>query len=262
MMKQFFTLLLLAVAMFFVSTSTFAQCTPDTSLTAIGLYPDSLPDGVVGQPYNEVIFATLPTDTTLLGVTFAFCSYRIVSITPDPSTLGLSYSCDQPNCNYTVDHTLGKPLKFGCVTLSGTPTTTVDSLVVTVEANIGTVIGGVCNVSAPLNIPYTVAFKITGGSNSLADVFSSRAVALQVAPNPVQAAGELRFSLPQGADIQAEILDITGRQVVAPIRAGYLAAGEHALSFNMADLPAGMYLARLSVDGGAAVVSGKFLVQP
>ena len=40
-----------------------SQCTVDFSQTSPGLYPDSLPDAFVGQPYSEDITFVLPLDT-------------------------------------------------------------------------------------------------------------------------------------------------------------------------------------------------------
>jgi len=94
------------------STNAFAQtCTVDYSLTAPGIYPDTLPSGYVGQPYSEDIQFVLPTDT--MGYTFL--NFHIVSIS---LPIGLNWQCsNQANgCNYDPAVSV-----HGCVNVYGTP---------------------------------------------------------------------------------------------------------------------------------------------
>ncbi|MFN3341127.1 MAG: T9SS type A sorting domain-containing protein [Flavobacteriales bacterium] len=94
------------------ATNAFAQtCTVDYSLTAPGIYPDTLPSGYVGQPYSEDIQFVLPTDT--MGYTFL--NFHIVSIS---LPIGLNWQCsNQANgCNYNPAVSV-----HGCVNVYGTP---------------------------------------------------------------------------------------------------------------------------------------------
>ena len=91
-MKGLFTLLFI-----FASVIAFSQCTPNTTYTSPGLYPDTLPDGYVGQPYSEDITFVLPTDT--MG--YQFLNFHIVSIT---LPAGLNWQCNNfsNGCNYDL----------------------------------------------------------------------------------------------------------------------------------------------------------------
>ena len=69
---------------------------------------------------------------------------------------------------------------------------------------------------------------------------------VRVAPNPARAACAVRFSLPRAGRVRLELLDLSGRHVVAPITADLPAGpGELALR-DLRSLPAGVYFARLT----------------
>lgn len=89
-----------------------AQCTIDSSQTAAGIYPDSLPPATTGQFYSQDITFVMLTDT--LGLTIN--NYQITSISGLP--VGLTWTCNNAgsNCNYDPSVSL-----FGCINISGTP---------------------------------------------------------------------------------------------------------------------------------------------
>lgn len=97
-----------------------AQCAIDYSYYPVGasygLHPDSLPDGYVGQYYNEDMTFYLPLDTTdpSSGANVTFEDFHITSIS---LPLGLTWECNNSanNCHYdpTSD-------QYGCVNVSGT----------------------------------------------------------------------------------------------------------------------------------------------
>lgn len=235
-------------------------CTPDTTLASIGLYPDSLPTAYVGQPYSQTIQAVLPTDTAILGFNFAFCSYEIVSLTPNPSTRGLSYQCDQPNCSYQVNHMTVNGLNYGCVVLSGTPTGTLDSILVNIKAVIGTYNAQLdtCIASTNFTLPYTVNFRILDTTSSAIEELREL-VNPALRPNPAQAGAELNFQLPFAAQVRAELLDPMGR-VIQVMENQRIQPGFHSYPFSVGDLSAGLYLVRLSLDEGTYVFTEKLLV--
>jgi photosystem II stability/assembly factor-like uncharacterized protein len=65
-------------------------------------------------------------------------------------------------------------------------------------------------------------------------------------PNPFNPVTRLLFSLPECSSVLLEICDLLGRRV-ATLADGMLDAGDHHRVFNGADLPSGVYLARMSV---------------
>lgn len=71
--------------------------------------------------------------------------------------------------------------------------------------------------------------------------------ALTAAPNPFAGRTTLSLALPAAHDIEAVAYDVLGRRV-AVLHEGPLGAGTHALSFEAAQLPAGVYLVRVTGD--------------
>ncbi|RMG54742.1 MAG: T9SS C-terminal target domain-containing protein [Bacteroidetes bacterium] len=241
-------------------------CTPDTNLNAIGLSPDSLPPAYVGEAYSQVIQAVLPTDTSIGPITFAFCSYRILNTAPDISDYGLSFECDQPACTYIVDHS--QNVNRGCLVVSGTPTDTLSSITVNLEATIGTynATADTCIVSNTLVIPYTVNFQILDttaqdtNSTSIYTALTRQDLSLTLAPNPSGGATTLRYVLPERTEVQLGLYDLMGREV-HQLESGHQLAGEHALTFEPAGLPDGIYLVRLRIDGGALTLTEKWVLR-
>lgn len=103
------------------SVASFAQCTPDPSVTQPGLFPpDSLmPCIITAQPYDTVIqfknFTTIdPADFGInigFPITITVNWIQIDTITNLPS--GMTYVCDEPDCYYTSGAN-------GCIRVSGT----------------------------------------------------------------------------------------------------------------------------------------------
>ena len=105
--------LLLLFSTVVLSVSVFGQiCTIDYSLTSVGIFPDTLPTGIVGEPYDEEIVFRLPTDTA----GFNFTNFEIIDVAVPP---GLDWQCsnDANGCNYDPQDD-----PFGCARAFGTPT--------------------------------------------------------------------------------------------------------------------------------------------
>ncbi len=102
------SLILIFAVSFFQGKS---QCNIDFSQTVPGLYPDSLPDGFVGQTYDQDITFVLPTDT--MG--YQFTNFHILSIS---LPVGLNWQCNNfsDNCDYDPQVS-----PYGCVNVFGTP---------------------------------------------------------------------------------------------------------------------------------------------
>lgn len=115
-MKRFFNIIFFS---FFTAVFVNAQCSIDYSYYPVGanygLYPDTLPGGVVGQAYNKDLTFYLPLDTVSAGVFVEFTDFHITSIS---LPLGLTWECNNSSnaCHYD-------PLisQYGCVNVSGTP---------------------------------------------------------------------------------------------------------------------------------------------
>ena len=94
------------------------QCVIDYNYYPVGanygLDPDTLPDGYVGQFYDEDMTFFLPLDTVDGGVTVTFEDFHITSIS---LPLGLTWECNNSanSCHYDPTVT-----QYGCVKVSGT----------------------------------------------------------------------------------------------------------------------------------------------
>ena len=106
------TLLILLSFLYGLHFSGSSQCTINTTPTQPGIYPDTLPDGMVGQAYSEDITFVMPTDTS----GFNFTNFYIQAISGLP--FGLSWTCNAAGngCNYNPQVN-----QYGCLNVSGVP---------------------------------------------------------------------------------------------------------------------------------------------
>ncbi|MBC8464530.1 MAG: T9SS type A sorting domain-containing protein [Bacteroidetes bacterium] len=115
-MKNLFTIILF---LFVGLVAANAQCSIDYTFypteTNYGLHPEVLPDGVVGQFYEQDLTFYLPQDTTQDGFYVVFEDFHITSIS---LPLGLTWQCN----NYTNGcHYNPADDQYGCVNISGIP---------------------------------------------------------------------------------------------------------------------------------------------
>ena len=109
----------LCVFLFSISFSLlFGQCVIDYSYYPVtanyGLDPDSLPDGYVGQFYDEDMTFFLPLDTVDAGVSVTFEDFHITSIS---LPLGLTWACNNSTNSCHYDPAISQ---YGCVKIAGT----------------------------------------------------------------------------------------------------------------------------------------------
>ncbi|MEL6628022.1 MAG: T9SS type A sorting domain-containing protein [Bacteroidota bacterium] len=227
-------------------TASFGQiCTPGTNYTEVGLFPEVVPTGALGQPYSEKLDAALPKDTTFGNITLDFCSYRIDSTQPNLADFGLSFDCNEPGCAYNVDHDL--PLNFGCVVISGTPTQLFDdSIQVFISAKVGnyddqTDVCTILDSTTFAKIVIKVAFKI---DSTVTSVDVTKQLDMNIFPNPTEGDAILRMQTLTTDHTKITIMDIQGK-VVATAWDQQLFAGEHTISLPTATLDEGMYLVRV-----------------
>jgi hypothetical protein len=243
-----------------VSTAAVAQCTPDsTAPNAVGLYPAELPDDTLAQPYSQVLTFVFPKDTIFKFSIFTFplkvCEVKIDTVIGIPD--GMSYQLDQPGNSFKSDFTDPTPYQRGCVLFSGTPTTPAPNNQITVKINIiladSLTSTGACHlfdpgfdISAYTKRTYTVPFTLidTATNGVEADLLRS----FSLAPNPAQITGEAAFHLAHSAEMQATILDLTGRTVWQSA-ADRMAAGPHTLALDYRNLASGAYTVVLTADG-------------
>lgn len=246
-------------------------CTPDTQYTLVGLYPDSLPNGKVGEYYEQVVHVVIPQDTSAQLPPFGtlevdICQLRLDSIPNLPA--GMTYTCNTPDCIWVVDHTPGV-INRACVTLSGTPSEEVapdDSIVVYATVTPGA-FSTVTNVCSPLTITLpdsltTIIYKTQLRLINSTSIERELAIGkLTIAPNPSGSpeAG-LSFRLPQADQVSVRVLNLHG-QVVHQQDAGWLPAGEQAIRLSTGILPAGLYQVEVTTRNSQLRQSSSWLRQ-
>lgn len=88
----------------------FGQCTPDTSISTVGIYPgvaEGLDSAIIGEYYEEVLQVLPPADTTVyveafgseLNVPINF--FRIEDVQGLPTNF--EYSCNPPSCLFEAE---------------------------------------------------------------------------------------------------------------------------------------------------------------
>ena len=86
----------------FITLCTNSQCTPDSSITSLGIFPKTLNSGCVNSFYDQTLTVVIPRDTTLtltsppITINVALDSARILAVNNLPS--GLTYSCYSSSC--------------------------------------------------------------------------------------------------------------------------------------------------------------------
>jgi len=118
------------------------------------LCPAALPNGTQGLPYDENLTFFMPRNFTdqASGADVTLNSITVTGITGIPQ--GLSYTCDQPNCAYTVTN---DPLtQRGCVKICGVPAVPGSyNITISVVANVSTPIGTI-NQPTGFILPLTI----------------------------------------------------------------------------------------------------------
>jgi PKD repeat protein len=152
--------ILLVLIIMIQCQSSWSQCVIDTTQTGAGIYPDTLPIAVAGQPYDVDVTFIMLTDT--LGLTIY--NYQIANVTGLP--IGVSWQCNNfaIGCNYDPSITL-----YGCVDISGTPLFPGNYIMtVTVIADVQLAGNQVINFDVPLTvIPGTVSNPGFSMTNSI-----------------------------------------------------------------------------------------------
>jgi hypothetical protein len=266
------------------------QCTPDTGVWAqfapsgvnsVGAPPSEIvqdnrnpsvfPDMVAGQYYEEVlkfVFAQR-IDTTVLFQTLrgTVNSVTVLDVLNLPAGLtnyvvsgnsantnGQASSSNQILLTPVTGNNFGP---YGCATVYGTVPSGVQA-----DATDSITIGVVVEVAfswnpnVPGETPATqrdTAFYRAKYIDQVgqADNLAAR-VAYTVAPNPVAHNTTANFTLVSPATVGLQVADLSGR-VVYNQPAQRMAAGSHSLPLPY-DLPAGVFLAQLMVDGQVATV--------
>ncbi len=225
MKKIYFSLLAIAL-----SVGAFAQCTPDPSVTKPGISPAKLPDGIVGEPYSQVVTLLVPADSsnvyqgTLYNVTIY--SATVVSINDLPP--GFGYEANKPSRTWRGG-------EKGCARLFGNPVSNIVGFYeVSVKVRTFFKIVGIPSQLDQLDSSI-IDFRVVLG-NSIQEL--AQAKNLVAYPNPVK--NELSVELPRySSSAQFSVYNMMGQNMeITPS----FSSNTGEIKFNTSLLPAGMYL--------------------
>ena len=100
-----------------------------------------------------------------------------------------------------------------------------------------------------VEVPLTMS--VTPGVDNEEEAAPEEASRLEVYPNPSAGTATVAITLAEASEVRVVVYDVLGR-VVALLHDGPLGMGEHAISFESAHLPAGIYIARAESGGFSA----------
>lgn len=187
------------VLLAFAPSRLFAQCAGcniDSSYTSPGIYPNPLPDGTQGQPYNQDVTFVMFTDTSGLSVNY----FKITSVTGLP--FGLNWECNSAanGCQYDPQASI-----YGCVKVCGTP---LQAGSYTLNVNVDVNLQVVGTQQSTINIPITI-LPASGGNSGFTFGPTTGCDSLTVAFNAL-------ISGPGITSYQWNFSDGTTADVIAP----------------------------------------------
>lgn len=233
-----------------LGSSAMAQCTPDPQFTSPGIFPDSatgFASGCVGIPYEQLVTAVVPEDTTVFvgpfPVTLTFDSVVVASVTGLPA--GFTFACnDAQNVNSPVDGCAFEGNTIGCLLISGTPTiadTGTHLLNFTLDAYLA---GG----TTP-SFTYDLSFyKIVIGNCGLS-LSENKGSQFSLYPNPV--ADQFTLEGLSGLKI-SEISICNAEGKILKSYEPVISSSSFAL--NVENLKAGMYFVHIAHDSATDVI--------
>jgi hypothetical protein len=255
-MKKLYTLILMGLLSFGAT----AQCDPlayDFGGSLYGVYPDTtvgLADGVVNQPYNQVMYFMIPSDAGLIDPNYSgytISNVMLESITYNNglpiSNLGLSHACNPANCTFL-------PSEQKCAVLTGTPS---QIGVFNIEIN---VVATALVFGFPVPVDYSFAgysLTVTDGSVAIMENASMKFELSNAKPNPANNGFNLNFESPVSEMVKVEVHNLLGGMVYNKSFASK--RGFNTLWMDTQDWEEGVYL--YSVQNGTSRSTKRVVVQ-
>jgi hypothetical protein len=242
-MKNVAKILILSICTLCLSSTAFAQCTPDPATPSWSIVPFSMDPAYVNVPFSQVLSYKAGSDTsvTISGntVNVHIDSMKITGVKGLPQ--GFSYACHNASCRV-----LGG--QQGCAAVTGTATTP-GYYPLTVYVTLWG--------KADFFIPFPVAQSDSvtryaldiDWATGMGKVVDSRDLLLS--PNPASDAVILRSGMLQDAAVAVH--DLQGREILRTISTGT----QH--SIDVTTYPPGLY--QVSVQNGASVSRTKLVVR-
>ena len=201
-MKKLLSFLMIGSCAIFTAQNANAQaCTPDNSHAGNpGIYPDTvqnLPIGEAGNPYQAVITAVIPQDTTVdfpgVGIVSLTINYmKIDSAVGQPA--GFTYACNPADCSFPGN-------SINCISLDGNPTiadTGTYPLIVYVTANVTHIALGTFDAPQSTVTGYQI---VIDGPGAVEVLDANRFEVGQNIPNPANAVSYTHLTLPTNREV-------------------------------------------------------------
>lgn len=211
-----------------------AQCTPDLSIMYNGVYPKTLPKGIEGKPYSQVMQFKIPKDTMSLTVD----SLYILSVVGGPAAVNVE--CNKPECAY-------KGNSIGCALLTfNAPIGSAGnySLDVTVKVKLKSGIPFVPPVYQTFTSSLDLTIDQAVGVKDLWALWKDGR--MQVVPNPFTSSTTLKFLSYKKQTATLKVFDLTGQLRIQ--QNVELTIGLNQPTLNMAGLTPGAYILSLEMD--------------
>jgi len=202
------------------------------------LIPQSLPDGMVGSLYNELLQLGFRDSVTAMGMNVFISNVKLLAMINLPA--GLTAYCANGGvapCDSMV------PGTWYCYTLYGTPTTATvgaaDSVDASIAATISLTRGGatmVYNTTASAVFGQKIPIKINPSNVGINDL---NGVAMKLYPNPGNGQFNLQLNSSQPDVINIKVYDAIGTLIYSRLNVETTCLFNTAL--NLQDLPVGMY---------------------
>ena len=191
-----------------------AQCTPDTSISSPGIYPDqttNLDEAFVGQPYVTQIDVLTPLDTSVslsgLNVNVTIDNIELTSVSGLPNNF--SYSCNPPTCIFPGG-------AYACAEIFSTVDPT--------SSDVGYYPLIMTTSTLAINVPLigsitqldTVDYfyiDISNTSSSIEQIYSSTLKIMDVYPNPISDNATFQFAIGKNESVDFYIVDCLGKVV-------------------------------------------------
>jgi len=247
-MKYLNTLMFVLALALFPSLKLSAQCVPDTAnCEDTGdpgqMCPQTLPDAVVNEPYDEIITVIAP-DTATLG----------------PIQVGLAYiTVDSvgnlpPGIEYQTNAEIFYPDSAYCILVSGTPSEAGKfPLKIKVSAYVN--MGAGVIVKAGERVDSTSVVVTVNWPSGIDPYKINEFQVLPNAPNPFSDVTRLGFYTPFDDHIQLQVYNILGKLMHEEALGA--PPGEHYFDFNGSTLNPGTYFYRVTNSSG--LFTGKFI---
>jgi PKD repeat protein len=106
-----------------------------------------------------------------------------------------------------------------------------------------------------INAPFTI--NVVSSTATAVKPTVENAASISIAPNPAHDYFQVQLGLNKASNVSVALMDLSGK-IVALESAGNLGTGNHSLRLNTAELPAGLYLAR--VQAGESISTHKVMI--